>query len=94
MPATFDDTLGIDKDNVRFMNGDVDTTNPLLQDEEINGLLAHHDNNLPHVIGWALRSILVDPDKMALLRHRSYGTLDMSSIMQQYATRANEWLGS
>jgi len=93
MAATFDDTLSTDKDKVRFMIGDVDTTNPLLQDEEINGLLVHHDNNLPNAIGWALRSILVDPDKMALLRHRSNGTLDMSQIMNEYAARANEWLG-
>ena len=93
MAATFDDTLSTDKDKVRFMIGDVDTTKAVLQDEEINGLLVHHDNNLPNTIGWALRAILVDPDKMALLRHRSNGMLDMATIMSEYASRANEWLG-
>jgi hypothetical protein len=93
MAATYDGTLSTDKDKVRFMIGDVDTGSPILKDEEINGLLSHHDNNLPNVIGWALRAILVDPDKMALLRHRSNGTLSISDIMGNYAQIANSWLG-
>ncbi len=94
MAATFDATLSTDKDKVRFMIGDVNITSPLFKDEELNGLLAHHDNNLPNVIGWALRAVLVDPDKMALLRHRSNGTLDISTIMSQYTALAREWLGT
>lgn len=44
MPATYDATLATDKDWVRFLSGDRDTSSARLQDEEIHALLAEEAN--------------------------------------------------
>jgi len=44
MAATYSITLDSDKDWVRFLSGDRDTTNARLQDEEINALLVEEKN--------------------------------------------------
>lgn len=44
MPATYDPMLNTDKDWVRFLCGDRDTSSAKLQDEEINALLAEEAN--------------------------------------------------
>jgi hypothetical protein len=40
MSATYDPTLPTDKDHVRFLVGDTDTTSPQFQDEEILAVIA------------------------------------------------------
>lgn len=40
MSATYDPTLPTDKDHVRFLIGDTDTTSPQFQDEEILAVIA------------------------------------------------------
>lgn len=43
MSATYDSSLATDKDWVRFLLPDTDTTDPLFQDEEINAQLAEQN---------------------------------------------------
>lgn len=44
MSATYDPNLATDMDWVRFQVGDRDVSNALLQDEEINAILAEEEN--------------------------------------------------
>ena len=93
MAATYNDDLSSDKDTVRLLIGDIDTSNPLLQDEEINALLTRHSNNVMITAGWCFRIITASLTKLQILHDRSEGQASLESLMREFDRKAGEWLG-
>jgi len=93
MAANYNDSLQSNRDIVRLMIGDTDVTQPLLQDEEIEGILSYVDNNMRQAIGWCLRAIATDIDKVKQLYDRSKGSLTgIENLIRELDRKAGEWL--
>jgi len=88
MTWSYDTSLVIDKDKVRFYIGDTDTDDQLLQDEEINFLLAESSN----VLLAASRAAKAIAAKFSRQADKAVGNLriSLSQKAQAYMTLATD----
>ena len=75
---------------VRFLVGDTDTTDQLVQDEEINFALSTFNNNVYTAAGWICRSIAAKFSRLVDTEISSVLSAKYSSRAKQYQQLANQ----
>ena len=84
------DPSSSDKDQVRFLIGDIDTNEQLLADEEINFLVGRHDT-IWGACAEACESIAAQYSKRADVGLGGGMDSDLSQKAEQYRKRADEF---
>ena len=95
MAFTYNNSLSADRDKIRFLIQDVDSSSVIFQDSELDGVL-NIEGNLFRAVAIALRAIAMQPGKLAVAfsigtRGEGLFSVDRRQLIPTLLKLADHW---
>lgn len=93
MPATFSyaEAWTTDRDYLRFLIGDTQTTYRKFYDEELTTILSKASSSVYKAAGIACEILSQDPDRLVLTYQGISGAMTIREMQEMYRERAAAW---